>query len=119
MSEQGRDTEIVFKVRLDKDNMPEKIQWTATDGPSENQPEECKSMMIALWDGKEKNTMRIDLWTKDMQIDEMHTHFFQLMLSLSDSYHRATGNPFVREAMREFCMDLGEKTKVWEERGRK
>jgi hemerythrin len=63
--------------------------------------------------------MRIDLWTKDMQIDEMHTHFFQMLLSLSDTYQRATQNPFVKEAMREFCMDLGEKTKVWEERGRK
>jgi gliding motility-associated protein GldC len=119
MSQKGRETEIIFKINLDEANMPEKIRWAATDGPSQQAMEECKSMMIALWDGAEKNTMRIDLWTKDMQIDEMHTHFFQMLLSLSDTYQRATQNPFVKEAMREFCMDLGEKTKVWEERGRK
>lgn len=114
----ARETEIHFKVSLDDNNMPVKIQWTATDGPQE-EVMDSKSMMIGLWDGKEKNTLTIDLWTKDMQIDEMHTHFFQRLLSLADSYHRATGNPFVLEEIRQFCEDLGEKTHVWEERGRR
>lgn len=110
----SRETEIKFKIKLDDQNMPDKISWTATDGP-QGEGEECKSMMIGLWDGHEKNTMRIDLWTKDMQVDEMHTHFFQLLLSLGDTYQRATQNPFVQEDLKQFCMDLADKTREWEE----
>ena len=110
----SRETEIKFKIKLDDQNMPDKINWTATDGP-QGDGDECKSIMIGMWDGNEKNTMRFDLWTKDMQVDEMHTHFFQLMLSLGDTYHRATGNPFVQEDIKQFCMNLGDKTREWEE----
>lgn len=115
----ARESEINFKISLDDKNMPVRILWNATDGPQAEGQQESKSMMIALWDGKEQNTLTIDLWTKDMQIDEMHTHFFQRMLTLADSYFKATGNPFVINEMRAFCEELGEKTKVWEERGRK
>jgi gliding motility-associated protein GldC len=113
-----RETEIKFKVTLDDKNMPMSIKWSATDGPQQ-EDQDSKTMMIALWDGQEKNTMSIDLWTKDMQIDEMHTHFFQRLLSMADTYFKATGNPFVINEMRAFCEELGEKTHVWEERGRK
>lgn len=114
----ARNTELNFQVSLDEHNMPEKIEWTASDNPQSGK-KRSKSLMLALWDGQEKNTMSIDLWTKDMQIDEMHTHFFQRLLSLADSYHKATGNPFVVNEMKKFCEDLGEKTHVWEERGRR
>jgi len=114
----ARKTELKFHVTLDDHNMPETIEWTASD-KAQSGVSKSKSMMIALWDGEEKNTMSIDLWTKDMQIDEMHTHFFQRLLSLADSYYKATGNPFVIDEMRAFCENLGEKTHVWEERGRR
>lgn len=110
----SRETEIKFRIKLDDQNMPEKITWTATDGP-QGDGDECKSMMIGMWDGNEKNTMRFDLWTKDMQVDEMHTHFFQLLLSMGDTYQRATQNPFVQEDIKKFCMDLADKTRAWEE----
>jgi gliding motility-associated protein GldC len=32
-------------------------------------------MMLALWDQSYKNTLRIDLWTKDMPVDEMKRFF--------------------------------------------
>lgn len=109
-----RETEIVFKITLDDQNMPEKISWRATDGP-QGAGEPCKSLMIGLWDGEEKNTLRFDLWTKDMQVDEMHTHFYQLLLSLGDTYFRATQNPYIQEEIKQFCMDLADKTRAWEE----
>ncbi|MCB0508075.1 MAG: gliding motility protein GldC [Chitinophagales bacterium] len=109
-----RTTEIKFKIQLDEQNLPEQIKWSATDGP-QGDGDECKSMMLAMWDGNEKNTLRFDLWTKDMQIDEMHTHFFQVLLSLGDSYYKATGNPYVQEEIKNFCMQLGDKTRAWEE----
>jgi gliding motility-associated protein GldC len=108
-----REKEVKFNIQLDDQNMPEQIRWTATDGP-QGAGEDAKSMMIALWDGEEKNTLSINLWTKDLQVDEMHTHFFQILLNLSDTYHRATQNPYVREEMQKFCMDLADKTRAWE-----
>ena len=110
----ARETEIKFKIKLDDQNLPETIKWSASDGP-QGDGDECKSMMVAMWDGHEKNTLRFDLWTKDMPVDEMHTHFFQMLLSLGDTYHRATGNPFVQEEIKNFCMQLGDKTREWEE----
>ncbi|MCO5247966.1 MAG: gliding motility protein GldC [Chitinophagales bacterium] len=113
-----RVSEIVIKVSLDKDQMPEKIEWATSDNPQDG-VQESKTMMLGLWDPKEKSTLSMDLWTKDMPIDEMHTHFFQRILSLADSYQRATGNPFVAAATKKYCEELGERTQVWEERGRK
>ena len=61
-------TEINFKVTVDENNLPHSIKW---DAPDSGEKSECKSLMIALWDAKENNTLRIDLWTKDMMVDEM------------------------------------------------
>jgi gliding motility-associated protein GldC len=113
----SKESEIKFKIELDDKNMPENITWFASDSNNID-GEACKSMMIALWDGNEKNTLNINLWTKDMQIDEMHTHFFQTLLNLGDSYFRATANPYVQHEIKQFCMDLADKTRAWEESGR-
>jgi len=109
-----RDTTITFHVRLDETNLPATIHWEAKDGPQQER-QETSAMMVALWEGKQKNSMRIDLWTKDFPVDEMHTFFFQSLLSMTDSYQRATGNPYVQEAMKKFCMDLADKTRAYEE----
>ena len=61
-------TELTFKVTVDENNLPLNIQWEA---PGSGEKSECKSVMIALWDSKENNTLRIDLWTKDMMVDEI------------------------------------------------
>ena len=109
----GRESEIVFKVKLDDDNLPEKISWTATDG-QQQQERECKSIALALWDKEELNTLRIDLWTKDMPIDEMHTYFLQNLMTLTDSYTRATNNPFIKDDMLAFCKDQADKIRAFE-----
>ena len=61
-------TEITFKVTVDENQLPLKIEW---DAPDSGEKSECKSVMVALWDAKENNTLRIDLWTKEMTVDEM------------------------------------------------
>jgi len=109
-----RKSNIQLDISLDDNNLPHEIVWTSEDG-NNKESKVCKSMFLSMWDGEEKNTMRIDLWTKDMQIDEMHTHFFQMMLSIGDSYKRATNNPFVQEDIKNFCMQLADKTRAWEE----
>lgn len=109
----GRSTEIVFNIELDDKNLPEKISWKATDGP-QTEGQECKSMMISLWDAVENNTLRIDLWTKDFSVDQMHMHFFQSLMTMSESYARATQNPYAVEEMKKFCNDLAAKTRNFE-----
>lgn len=101
-------SEIVIKVTLDEKNIPETIHWKATD-LNEDQWNETKSMMLSLWDTAENNTMRIDLWTKDFRIDEMDQHFFQTLITLAESYKKATNNTFIVNEMKTFCNNMAKK----------
>ena len=71
-------TEITFKVTVDENHLPTKIEWSAPDSGEQS---EANSIMIALWDAKENNTLRIDLWTKEMKVDEMKIWCFFSILS--------------------------------------
>ncbi len=75
-------SEINFKITVDENHLPVNIKWEAKDAGEQS---ESKSVMIALWDAKENNTMRIDLWTKDMSIDEMKKFYHQKIMTLTDS----------------------------------
>src|SRR3954469_16150016 len=99
-------SEIKFTVKLDENNLPVTIDWEASDA---NEKSSCKSMMIALWDANEKNTMRIDLWTKDMLVDEMKIFFHQNLLSMADTLKRATGEDKVAEDLKDYCAHFAEK----------
>lgn len=99
-------SDITFTVTLDENNLPEKIDWKASDAGEKSQ---CKSMMIALWDANENNTLRIDLWTKDMMVDEMKMFFHQNLLSMADTLERATGETAAAKEMRMFAQQFGEK----------
>jgi gliding motility-associated protein GldC len=101
-------SEINFTVSLDENHVPEKIQWEASD-TNEAEIKEAKAMIVSLWDAKENNTLRIDLWTKDMMLDEMKHFFFQSIVTMSDTYERATDDKEIAEEMREFGKMIGEK----------
>ena len=60
---------INIDVVLDKNRVPEQISWSAADTTAES-ARKAKAMMISFWDGEEKTAQRIDLWTKDMMVDE-------------------------------------------------
>ena len=97
-------SEIKLKVTVDENHLPHKIEWEAQDA---KEGSACKSMMLALWDEKENNTMRIDLWTKDMSVDEMKKFYHQNIITLTDTYVRATGDEATANKVREFFRDLG------------
>ena len=101
-------SEINFTVSLDENHVPEKIQWSASD-TGEEEIKEAKAMIISLWDPKENNTLRIDLWTKEMMLDEMKHFFYQSIITMSDTYERATNDKAIAEEMREFGKQIGEK----------
>ncbi len=108
-----KQSEIRFKITLDENNVPADIKWQATD--TQNQDlRDCKSIIVSIWDAQQKDTLKIDLWTKEMTTDEMHSHFFQTLLSMADSYQRATKNPFVKEDVKAFAQELAKKTADWE-----
>ncbi len=113
MSSITKHSEIRFKIGLDKQNVPIDIKWQATDSKND-ELRDCKSIMLSIWDAVQKETLKIDLWTDQMTIDEMHSHFFQTLLSLADSYHRATKNPYVKEELKAFAEQLAKKTAEWE-----
>lgn len=103
---------ITIKVGLDKDRVPVKIEWAASDMHADGQMEECKAMAVALFDKAHRDTLRIDLWTKEMQVQEMDRFFYQTLRSLSQTYLRATQNKDLAEEMAKFAHYFGEKTEI-------
>lgn len=90
-----RETNINIRVELDENHVPEKMFWNAEDGGVEN--EETKATMISVWDDKKKEALRIDLWTKDMPVDDMKMFLHQILLSISHTYEKATGEEDVAQ----------------------
>jgi len=96
---------IAFTVELDSNNVPERILWDATDKPEEGLSE-TKSISLALWDHTQRNTLRIDLWAKDMPVDDMKRFYIDCIGGLSQSVLNATGDEFMANEMRALCDKL-------------
>lgn len=104
-----RKAEIKFTITLDENNLPSQITWDASDA---NAHSTAKAIMLNMWDEKEKNAMRIDLWTKDMMVDEMKQFVHQSMMTLADTFNRATGEEQMAEEMKRFGMFFAEKMEL-------
>lgn len=100
-------TDIKISVELDENQVPEKLKWSAQDGGVNN--EEAKAMLLSIWDSKQKETLRIDLWTKDMPVDEMKQFFHQTLVAMADTFERATNDEKMSATMRDFCDYFAEK----------
>ena len=70
-------------------------------------------MILSLWDGLQQNALRIDLWTKEMNVEEMNLFLFQTIATLADTFERSTDNSEVAEEIREFAHQLGHKLNVF------
>ncbi len=103
-------SEIKFLVELDENRVPEKLTWTAQDGGV--QLEEAKAMLLSVWDGKAQETLRIDLWTKEMPVDEMKLFFHQTLTAMADTFQRATQDEKMADTMRDFCDYFAEKLEL-------
>ena len=106
--------QIIIDVKTDEGKVPEAIWWNATDNPAE-EAQKAKAMMLAFWDGAEKSALRIDLWTKDMNVEEMNLFLYQTLATLADTFERATDNKEVAEDVRAFAHELGHKLEVFGE----
>jgi gliding motility-associated protein GldC len=103
-------TDIVITVCLDKNRVPEKMSWSAKDGGVSDQ--ETKAFLFSSWDDINQETMKIDLWTKDMPVDQMNVFFHQTLVSLSQSYMKATNNEKMTDAFNQFCDYFAEKLEL-------
>ena len=106
----SKTSEIKVNIALDENNVPEKLTWTAQDGGVNN--EEAKTVLLSIWDAKAKETLRIDLWTKDMPVDEMKIFFHQTLVAMCDTFQRATGDEIMADTMRDFSDYFAEKLEL-------
>ena len=106
----GKDTHIKIDVQLDENKIPEKIVWSAPDGGVNE--EEAQALLMSLWDGKNQETLRMDLWVKEMPVDQMNVFFHQTLVSLSQSYMKATNNEKMNDAFNQFCDYFAEKLEL-------
>ena len=101
---------INIKVGLDEAKTPVHIELESTDGGEKKT--ECKGMLISLFDKEHRDTLKIDLWTNEMQVVEMDRFMYQTLRGLADTYFKATNNtPLGNDFMR-FVQYFGEKTEV-------
>ena len=111
----NKKSEIKLTIELDENKIPEKIEWQADDSDFVGM-KEAKTLILSLWDKNENVTLGIDLWTKDMLIDEMNLHFYQMILKLGDSYKKATKNSEIAKMFDDFASDFSEKLKLFEKK---
>lgn len=95
-------SKIIIDVSLDENRVPETIHWNASDNNT-NLPQKAKGMMLSFWDGADKTALRVDLWTKDMMVDEMADFFYQTMMTMADTYGRATHQHELVNDMKNFA----------------
>ncbi len=97
-----KQSQIRFQVELDDQNLPDKIFWDATDSQVDGKPE-AKAVNISVWDHKTKETLRIDLWVKDMQVDEMKRFYIDILGGMAETLRTATGDEFMAAEMENLC----------------
>ena len=105
-----RKSEIKFTIELDQENIPEKILWEA-DEKDVPGPSETKSISLSLWDQENKNTLRIDLWSKDMPVDEMKRFYVDCLGGLGQSILNSTGDEYMNQEVNALCDRLIEHLK--------
>ena len=102
-------SEIQFTIHLDDNRVPDHLTWFASDSEMKK-PADCKAFMISVWDTQSEETLRIDLWTKEMRQDEMDKFFFETFMTMADTYLRANKNDDLSNKIKEFGYQFGETT---------
>ena len=101
---------LKFDLELDENTLPKKIIMNSSD----NQAKDVllKSVMIAGWDAETKETLRVDLWTKDMMVNEMFIMYHQTLVSMSNTLEKSTGHDKLAGALKDYCEFFAQETKI-------
>ena len=103
-------TKITIDVNLDENNIHEEMRWTAPDGGVSDM--DTKAMLLSFWDSENQETLKMDLWVKEMPVDQMQLFFHQTLVSLSDTFYRATQDEKMTATMKDFCDYFAEKLEL-------
>ena len=96
---------ITIDVQLDDKRVPESISWSATESTADN-ARAAKALLLAFWDGTDKTALRMDLWTKEMMVDEMADFYYQTIMTMADSFDRATHQHELVNDLKTFANDF-------------
>ena len=106
-------SKIEITIGLDENRIPEKLNWSAQDGDIKNA--ETRAVLLSVWDHEKQDTLKVDLWTKDMPVDEMKQFFHQTLVSMANSFEKATNDEKMSATMRDFCEYFAEKLELKQE----
>lgn len=99
---------ITIEVELDEGRVPQSIKWNATESTA-SVPQTANAMMLALWDATDKTALRIDLWTQKMMVDEMADFYYQNLMTMADTFERATHQTALTDEMKAFAQSFYKK----------
>ena len=106
MKKKDRKANIDIQISLNENNIPELISWKASD-QKKNQ-DNAEAFLLSFWDTNTKNSFNIDLWTKEMTVQEMKFFIFQNLLKMSSILERSTGDKDLVKKMKDFSREFGE-----------
>ena len=92
---------IILDIELDDNRLPLNIQINTTDG--DLQDSDVKALMLSAWCFQNKEALRVDLWTKDMPVQEMFLFYYQTMLTMAETLEKATGEETLSVSLKEYC----------------
>ena len=101
---------LKFEVELDENNLPNSIKML--EEKASNSSIDLKALMIAAWDAKRKETLRVDIWTKDMPVNDMFIMYHQNMMGMATSLEKSTGQNKLANALRDYCDFFAKETKI-------
>lgn len=116
MDELKKVAQIRINIGLDDNNNPAAIRWEADDQPDLFSNPACKAIFLSLFEEESKETLKIDLWTKEMQVMEMDRFLYFTLQGLAESYHRATNNSELTVDFQKFVQYFGQKTGIIQEK---
>ncbi|MAW31040.1 MAG: gliding motility protein GldC [Flavobacteriales bacterium] len=104
---------LKFEIDLDENHLPENISMNSSD--SSGNENNIKALFVSAWQAKKKETLRIDLWTKDMPVNEMFIFYHQSLLSMAQTLEKSTGHERLSAALLDYCDFFAEQTQIKKE----
>ncbi|MEX0771691.1 MAG: gliding motility protein GldC [Balneolales bacterium] len=104
--------EVKITVELDDDQIPINIDWEAADALSKDKIESCRAMILSMWDHDKKDTLRLDLWTREMTMDEMKIFFYETLSTMADTLENSLADKRISGDMRDFCAHFADKMEI-------
>ena len=101
---------LKFEFELDENHLPVNMKMDTSDGSGSE--DDIKALMISAWAARNKETLRIDLWTKDMPVNEMFIMYHQTMMGMANTLEKATGHDKLAGALKDYCEFFAEQTKI-------